>query len=60
MNSAKEDYNQKMVGKTVCVENKNGNFVALVQSVVDEELVKVRDIKTQELREVSIFDIRAL
>ncbi len=60
MNSTKEDFNHKMIGKSVCVENKEYNFIGLVDSVIDEELLKVKDIKTQETYEVSIFDIRAL
>ena len=58
MKSAKVDYNQKMIGKTIETHVENEIVMAIVESVVDEEMLKVRNIKTHETFKVSIFDVR--
>ena len=60
MKSAKVDYNQKMIGKTIETHVENEIVMAIVESVVDEEMLKVRNIKTQETFKVSIFDVRGI
>ena len=58
MKSAKVDYNQKMIGKTIETRVEDEIVMAIVESVVDEEMLKVRAIKTHETFNVSIFDVR--
>ena len=58
MRSAKVDYNQKMIGKTIETYVEDEIVMAIVESVVDEEMLKVRNIKTHETFKVSIFDVR--
>lgn len=58
MRSAKVDYNQKMIGKTIETHVEGEIVMAIVESVVDEEMLKVRNIKTHETFKVSIFDVR--
>ncbi len=60
MKSAKVDYNQKMIGKTIETHVENEIVMAIVESVVDEEMLKVRNIKTHETFKVSIFDVRGI
>ena len=58
MKSAKVDYNQKMIGNTIETRVEDEIVMAIVESVVDEEMLKVRTIKTHETFNVSIFDVR--
>tara|TARA_Y100000592_G_C5371336_1_gene268687 strand:- start:26 stop:208 length:183 start_codon:yes stop_codon:yes gene_type:complete len=58
MKSAKVGYNQKMIGKTIETHVEDEIVMAIVESVVDEEMLKVRNIKTHETFKVSIFDVR--
>lgn len=58
MKSVKVGYNQKMIGKTIETHVEDEIVMAIVESVVDEEMLKVRNIKTHETFTVSIFDVR--
>ena len=58
MKSVKVGYNQKMIGKTIETYVEDEIVMAIVESVVDEEMLKVRNIKTHEPFKVSIFDVR--
>ena len=58
MKSVKVGYNQKMIGKTIETYVEDEIVMAIVESVVDEEMLKVRNIKTHETFTVSIFDVR--
>jgi hypothetical protein len=60
MKKEKLGYNQKMVGKTIRTEIDNQTVMALVESVINEETLIVRDFQTQESFEVSIFDVRGM
>ena len=58
MKSVKVGYNQKMIGKTIETYVEDEIVMAIVESVVDQEKLKVRNIKTHETFTVSIFDVR--
>tara|TARA_R110000824_G_scaffold88360_16_gene217314 strand:+ start:3226 stop:3432 length:207 start_codon:yes stop_codon:yes gene_type:complete len=60
MGTDKIDFNEKMIGKTVAIEDRDNNFIGLVESVIDEERLRIRNIKTQETFIASIYDIRAV
>ena len=47
-----------MIGKTIETHVEDEIVMAIVESVVDEEMLKVRNIKTHETFTVSIFDVR--
>ncbi len=47
-----------MIGKTIETYVEDEIVMAIVESVVDEEMLKVRNIKTHETFKVSIFDVR--
>lgn len=57
MNS-KKDYNRKMVGQTVMIENDNGRWEAQVTDIAGEEYFVVKDHSGKESK-IHMYDIRS-
>lgn len=55
----KIDYNKKMVGKSVLVEDEHSPWKGKIVSVLDEDTFLVSNPKTGATFKVSIYDVRS-